>query len=244
MSATTTERERSFFDEQAQQRTFLVLRRAIWRMIGEFNRNHELHSLYDPAGKDVLLYGCGPANGAERFLERGARSVSGFDISEAEIEKGRREGLDLRVADAHHLAYGDASFDLIVGSAILHHLDLPVALREIQRILRPGGRAVFLEPLAHNPILRLGRALTPSARTADEHPLRVSDWKLCSELFPGFRHFEAECLTIPLMPLNLLVPRSWQKPLARRLTELDKRALARAPRLRPYARTTFLILAA
>lgn len=242
MSTTTVDRERAFYNQQAQQHVYRLLRRMIWRMTGEFNRNRELRNLYDPAGKDVLLYGCGPANEAVGLLSRGARSVSGFDISEAEIAKGRRPGIDLRVADAHDTPYADDSFDLIVGSGILHHLDLAVALGEIQRILRPGGRVVFLEPLAQNPILRLGRLLTPGARTADEHPLRVSDWDLCAASFAGFRHVEVECLTILLMPLNLLIPRSWQKPLARRLTELDDRAMARFAALRPYARTTLLIL--
>ena len=42
-------------------------------------------------------------------------------------------------------------------------------------MLRPGGRALFLEPLLDNPLLKVFRRLTPSARTDDERPLSASD---------------------------------------------------------------------
>jgi ubiquinone/menaquinone biosynthesis C-methylase UbiE len=48
--------------------------------------------------------------------------------------------------DAHHLPYDDATFDYVVGDGILHHLD-DVALGEVHRVRKPGGRALFREPL-------------------------------------------------------------------------------------------------
>jgi ubiquinone/menaquinone biosynthesis C-methylase UbiE len=242
------EREREFFNTQG--RLYVRLRLAIWRAIGEFNRNDEIYRLFDPRGKRVLLYGCGPANDARRYVEAGAARVEGIDISEAEIaraaRRARAEGfahrVDFRAGDAHVTGYPDDCFDLIVGLAILHHLDVPRALAELRRILRPGGRAVFLEPLAANPLLRLGRRLTPAARTPDEHPLTEQDWFLCARAFPRFSHREVELTSIPLMPLNLLLPRAWQRPLARKIRALDDRILERRPGLGKYARTTFLIL--
>jgi len=59
---------------------------------------------------------------------------------------GARLGLDVttRVADAEALPFGDASFDLVLGHAVLHHLpDLEQAWREIHRVLMPGGLALF-----------------------------------------------------------------------------------------------------
>src|SRR5215210_4153108 len=49
-----------------------------------------------------------------------------------------------RVADAEQIPYDDATFDLVVGHAVLHHIpDVELALREVLRVLKPGGRFVF-----------------------------------------------------------------------------------------------------
>jgi SAM-dependent methyltransferase len=243
------DREKEFYNSK-NQTSYHTLRMWIWRALGEFRRNDDQASFYDPAGKAVLDYGCGPGYLTKELLDRGATHVTGIDISEAEIEQARvkaeEEGTADRsthlVADAHNLDFPDDSFDLIVGDSILHHLDMEVALREIRRVLRPGGRAVFMEPMVHNPILRLGRAATPSARTPDEHPLTTKDWDLCASIFPDFEHHEREFLTIPLMPLNLVLPQRAQKRLARRVHRVDDRVLQRYPRTRKYARITFLVL--
>jgi ubiquinone/menaquinone biosynthesis C-methylase UbiE len=243
------EREKSFYNEKGQT-SYHTLRRWIWNAIGEFSRNEEILDLYDPAGKVVLDYGCGPGYLTKYLIDRGASHVTGIDVSEGEIaqaiERAERNGVsdrsDFLAADAHATDFPDDSFDLIVGDAILHHLDMRRALVEIGRILKPGGRAVFWEPLWHNPLLRLGRALTPSARTPDEHPITTEDWALCAEIFPGFEHEEREFLTIPLMPLNLVLPKAAQRQLAKRVWALDDRLLARFPSLRKYSRSTFLVL--
>jgi SAM-dependent methyltransferase len=243
------EREKEFYNSKGQT-SYHTLRMWIWRALGEFKRNDDQASFYDPAGKLVCDYGCGPGYLTTELLDRGAAYVTGIDISEGEIEQARQraiaDGVADRcrhvVADAHDLAFEDDSFDLIVGDSILHHLDMEVALRELRRVLKPGGRAVFMEPMWHSPFLRLGRALTPSARTPDEHPLTVKDWELCGRIFPDFEHHEREFLTIPLMPLNLVLPQNAQKRLARRVHRLDDRVLERYPRTRKYARITFLVL--
>lgn len=243
------EREKEFYNSKGQT-SYHTLRMWIWRALGEFKRNEDQADFYDPAGKIVLDYGCGPGYLTNELLDRGAVHVTGIDISEGEIEEAHRravaDGVADRashlVADAHAMPFEDDAFDLIVGDSILHHLELEQALREIRRVLRPGGRAVFMEPLWHSPILRLGRALTPAARTPDEHPLTVADWELCERIFPDFEHHEREFLTIPLMPLNLVLPQQAQKRLARRVHRIDDRVLARYPRTRKYARITFLVL--
>jgi ubiquinone/menaquinone biosynthesis C-methylase UbiE len=64
----------------------------------------------------------------------------------AAIRNGTALGLDVdgRVADAESIPYDDATFDLVVGHAVLHHIpDVELALREVLRVLKPGGRFVF-----------------------------------------------------------------------------------------------------
>jgi ubiquinone/menaquinone biosynthesis C-methylase UbiE len=105
------------------------------------------------------------------------------DLSPGMVDEARRNGADLgldvdgRVADAESIPYDDASFDLVVGHAVLHHIpDVELALREVLRVLKPGGRFVFAgEPTTVGDwyARRLGR-LTWKATTAVTHlgPLR------------------------------------------------------------------------
>lgn len=134
-------------------------------------------------GMHILDFGCGKGDSAFKFLQAGA-SVIGIDISQNYIEEANRHAKELgfdpdsyefRVMDAHNLEFESDHFDVVYGKGILHHLDLPVSLSEINRVLKVGGRAIFLEPLAGNPLLKLLRWLTPSARTEDERPLSGKD---------------------------------------------------------------------
>jgi ubiquinone/menaquinone biosynthesis C-methylase UbiE len=78
-----------------------------------------------------------------------------------------------RVADAESLPYHDAEFDLVVGHAVLHHIpDVELALREVLRVLKPGGRFVFAgEPT------RLGDVVA--------RPLSRYTWRLSTRLLPA-----------------------------------------------------------
>jgi SAM-dependent methyltransferase len=134
-------------------------------------------------GADILEYGCAYGDNALR-LAATARSATGIDISDVAIEKGRararRRGLAnvrLEAMNAEAMDFPDASFDLVFGSGIIHHLDIDRAFAEIARVLRPGGRAVFVEPLGLNPLIEIYRRLTPNARTPDEHPLLRQDFR-------------------------------------------------------------------
>jgi SAM-dependent methyltransferase len=149
----------------------------------------------------VMAAGAGPGRralelgaclaGAGLDLARSGTDVTAVDISPATVaqarENARAQGLedrmDLRVMDAEDLDLPDGAFDVVCGSAIIHHLDLARAIPEVVRVLRPGGQAVFAEPLGHNPLINRYRRRTPQMRTPDEHPLTTDDLELLGRHF-------------------------------------------------------------
>jgi ubiquinone/menaquinone biosynthesis C-methylase UbiE len=99
------------------------------------------------AGRDVLDVGCGQGIDLVRFAAAGAR-VTGIDLTPRHVELARANlaarGLEgtVVVGDAERLPFADASFDRVSSNGVLHHTPgIEAALREIRRVLRPGGEA-------------------------------------------------------------------------------------------------------
>jgi ubiquinone/menaquinone biosynthesis C-methylase UbiE len=101
---------------------------------------------------------------------------------QAALRNADHLGLDVdgRVADAERIPYEDATFDLVVGHAVLHHIpDVELALREVLRVLKPGGRFVFAgEPtrIGDRYARRLG-SLTWKAVTTITRLPRLQGWR-------------------------------------------------------------------
>ena len=98
----------------------------------------------------VLEVGCGLGTDGAQFAKAGA-DYTGVDLTDAAIDLARKrfELFKLpgtfRVADAEHLDFPDESFDVVYSHGVLHHTpDTAGAVREIHRILRPGGKAVVM----------------------------------------------------------------------------------------------------
>ena len=95
-------------------------------------------------GRDVLEVGCGTGLILERVAEV-ARSHIGIDLSDEMLAHARARGLETRQASATELPFEDASFDVVYSFKVLSHVpDLRLALSEMARVTRPGGR-VFIE---------------------------------------------------------------------------------------------------
>ena len=164
--------------------------------------------------KTVLEYGC--ADGALSILEQSfagiAKAFHGIDISDQAIEKARARAAErglgnchFEVMNAEAMTLADDSFDLVFGRGIIHHLDLQRAFPEIARILRPGGRALFFEPMGHNPLINRFRDRTPDLRTPDEHPLLNADFVLARRYFRTVEHRPYGLLTLGAVPFHRTV---------------------------------------
>jgi 2-polyprenyl-3-methyl-5-hydroxy-6-metoxy-1,4-benzoquinol methylase len=113
-------------------------------------------------GVRALEIGCGTGMFTEMFARTGAQIV-GVDISEALLEKARTRNLP--TAQVQFLAKRfeecdvDGPFDVVIGSSVLHHLDIEAALAKMYSLLKPGGRLSFAEPNMLNPQIFLERKL-------------------------------------------------------------------------------------
>ena len=101
-------------------------------------------------GLRVLEIGCGCGSEAERFARYGAHYTP-VDLTNAAVsitqERFRLARLNGRFVqgDAENLPFADASFDLVYSHGVLHHTpDTPRTIREVHRVLAPGGRAVIM----------------------------------------------------------------------------------------------------
>src|SRR5580765_2908207 len=101
-------------------------------------------------GLKVLEIGCGMGTDGAQFARAGAE-YTGIDLTEAAVDLARRRfalsGLpgEFCVSDAESLDFSDESFDLVYSHGVLHHTpEIDAAVREIDRVLKPGGRAMVM----------------------------------------------------------------------------------------------------
>lgn len=136
-----------------------LLGRERWPRNQEVKARFIAEALGAPVG--VLLdVGCGTGQLAELLLDRdAAREYVGLDPAPAMLDRARtrlaRFGDRVRLLEsfAERIELPDDSVDAAFGVDLLHHLTEPVrALEEIRRLLRPGGRVVFLESNPRYPL--------------------------------------------------------------------------------------------
>ncbi len=175
---------------------------------------------------------------------RGAQVV-GIDLSEVAIEQSRAKAqelglaIDFRCMNAESLEFEDNTFDMIVGSAILHHLDLDKAYAELSRCLKPGGRAVFIEPTGHNPLLNLYRRMTPALRTVDERPMRRPDFDRAQRYFSNVQVRYYNMLTTAAV---LFRRQAWFEPILRGLDAVDRGLFWLVPGLKYWGWMAVMVL--
>lgn len=206
-------------------------------------------------GKRLLDLGCGAGETSVYFALQGAQ-VTALDISREMIAVGRKlaekRGVQVEFlsAAAEKLPFPDGHFDAVFGNGVLHHVDLLGALGEIRRVLKPGGKAAFIEPLKHNPLISLYRRLAADNRTPTEFPLGFGDFRRMRKVFPRLGHQEFWLFTLYIFVHFFIMERAspgkvryWKKvieesakyePLFLPLKKMDDWLLGRFPGLGRY----------
>ncbi len=244
--------EQRFHDRQAADRAdSFRTGRVDLRVDTERYLDHEtwvrpaFAALGDLKGKTALDYGCGHGMAAVALARAGA-AVTAFDLSPGYVNEARRRAgangvsVECVAADGAELPFADASFDAVWGNAILHHLDLTKAGRELKRVLKPGGVAVFCEPWGGNPLLGFARRWLPypaKDRTPDEQPLVRRDLRPLRAIFPR--------VEVRGFQLLGMVRRVWPSPrLLKVLDAADRRLLRAVPALENWCRYVVIVLRA
>jgi asparagine synthase (glutamine-hydrolysing) len=196
--------------------------------------------LGDVSGKTVLDFGCGAGKSSVLLARRNARVIA-MDISAPIMLVARERLLKNNItnsvsfinASAHNIPLADESVDLVFGIAILHHLHLQLVSREVFRILKKGGRAIFQEPVRNSKVIKLLRGLIPyQAEDVSPYERPLTDEEL-ADFGHGFTQYRSKAFTLPYINLAGILPvaNKFMNPLQR----FDGAVLRKFPSLDYYA---------
>jgi 2-polyprenyl-3-methyl-5-hydroxy-6-metoxy-1,4-benzoquinol methylase len=124
-------------------------------------------------GMRVVEVGCGTALMTERLARSGAE-ITAVDVSADLLKLARARGLD---AQRVHFVEGKfeecdlpGPYDAVIGSSVLHHLEVEPALRKARTLLRPGGAIGFAEPNMLNPQIAIQKNVPIIKRWSGDSP--------------------------------------------------------------------------
>ena len=172
----------------------------------------------------VLEIGCGTGLFTEYFAQSGARLVA-VDISDELIVRARRRNLPPDRVRFVVGAFEDCDlagpFDAVIGSSILHHLELRMALRKVHDLLKPGGAVSFAEPNMLNPQILIQKNVAWLKKRWGDSPDETAffSWEMASLLEEV--GFQAICVT-PFDWLHPAVPEALIRPVSRIGSLLEK----------------------
>lgn len=192
-------------------------------------------------GKTFLDFACGNGLSSVRALRAGAELAVGIDISPVSVANAARNAAEAGFVDRAFFLQRDceasdlpdAAFDLALCNGVLHHMELATAFAELGRVVRPGGRVLAIEALAHNPVIQTYRRLTPQYRTQFEtdHILRRADLAVAKPWF----ELSSLGFYLLLSPLVTLLPGSGLRRAALPLAHALDRILLSVPGLQWWA---------
>ena len=186
----------------------------------------------------ALEIGCGTGLFTEMFAQSGANLMA-VDISPELLKKARTRNLPsdrvLFVEKRFENCDIDGPFDAVIGSSVLHHLEIEIALKNIYSLLKPGGLMCFAEPNMLNPqvfVERKFRSLIPCLWYISPDETAIVRWKFRDLLLKtGFEK-------IKIMPFDWLHPAT-PIPLIRLVGKIGK-LLEVTPIFREFAGSLYI----
>jgi len=166
------------------------------------------------SGKTVLELGCGTGIITEQLAHSGAKIVA-IDLSPKLLEIAQKRRIPanvvFKIGNAESLNFQTKTFDVVVGSSILHHLNLNRVLSEVHRVLRPCGSMAFSEPNMLNPQILIQKNVPWIKHLVGDTPSETAffKWKISNKLLQaGFK----EVKSIPYDFLHPYIPLSFIRP--------------------------------
>jgi ubiquinone/menaquinone biosynthesis C-methylase UbiE len=156
-------------------------------------------------GMTVLEMGCGTGYFTKELSNTNAK-IFAIDISSDLIIKAKEEiksdHVEFLIENAHAMSFPNDMFDAVVGSSVLHHLEIDYALKEIFRVLKPVGNIFFTEPNMMNPQIALQKNIPFIKRKLGDSPDETAyfRWSLKRKLEKvGFKE-------VKIIPFDFLHP--------------------------------------
>jgi SAM-dependent methyltransferase len=146
-----------------------------------WDRRVKMLSSHLKPGMTVLELGCGTGSFTRELAYSGA-DVIAIDVSPELLEIARANcpapNIQYQIQNAYSLSYSDAVFDSVVGSSVLHHLEIEAALRDIYRVLKRAGTIYFTEPNMLNPQIAVQKNIPWIKRKLGDSPDETAFFRL------------------------------------------------------------------
>ena len=160
------------------------------------------------SGMIALEIGCGTGFFTREIAKKPVR-VTAIDISPDMIDLARKNllnefsNVEFIVENAYQTSFADQTFHAVIGSSVLHHLDVDQALEEIYRVLKPGGYIAFTEPNMMNPQIALQKNIPALKKALGDSPDETAffTWSIRKRLK------KAGFTAIEIIPFDFLHPR-------------------------------------
>jgi ubiquinone/menaquinone biosynthesis C-methylase UbiE len=159
-------------------------------------------------GWSVLELGCGTGYFTKELAGTNAQ-ITAIDISPELLKEAETTvnvpNVKFALENAYQMTFSDETFDAVVGSSVLHHLDIEKAISEMFRVLKPGGIIAFTEPNMMNPQIAVQKNIPYIKRKLGDSPDETAffRWSICKKLIQyGFQKPKA----IPFDFLHPAIP--------------------------------------